>query len=158
MDPRGGGSGSGYTTATLATQTTTAQDEVGPIVLFDGVCNFCEGSVRFVLERDRRAHFRFAALQSEAGRARLRRVGLSADHIEGLVVVDGSRVYTKSGAALRVARGLPGAWPLLWIFYAVPAVLRDAVYDAFATRRYRWFGRRDSCLVPSAEVRARFLD
>ncbi len=143
---------------TVAAPATSEERGEGAIVLFDGVCNFCEGSVRFVLERDAGARFRFAALQSDAGRALLQRVGLAADHLEGLVVVEGDRVYTKSGAALRVARGLPGLWPLLWVFYVVPAVLRDAVYNAFAARRYRWFGRRDSCFVPSAEVRARFLD
>ncbi len=129
-----------------------------PVVLFDGVCNFCEGAVRFVLKRDRAGRFRFAPLQSATGRELLAGFRFPPDWTEGLVVVDSERVYTRSDAALRVARGLPGAWPLLWALRAVPRTLRDFVYDAFAARRYRWFGERSACFVPTPEIRQRFLE
>lgn len=127
------------------------------IVLFDGVCNFCNGTVQFVLRRDPRGNFYFAALQSEAGREILDRFDMPPDKLDSIILIEGRRVYTKSAAALRIARGLRAPWPLLGVFLAVPRALRDACYDAFARRRYRWFGKRDSCMVPTPEMRARFL-
>ena len=127
------------------------------IVLFDGVCNFCNDTVRFLIPRDRTGRLRFAALQSETGREIRRRFGLDPDALETMVVVEGDRCFVKSAAALRIVRRLRGAWPLLAALWIVPRPLRDWAYDRFAERRYRWFGRRDDCLVPTPELRERFL-
>jgi predicted DCC family thiol-disulfide oxidoreductase YuxK len=129
----------------------------GPIVLFDGVCNFCNRSVNFILDRDAHRRFRFAALQSDAGQAVLRQFGLRTDDFDTAVLVERGRAYTKSSAALRIARNLGGWWSLLALLFAIPPFLRDAVYDVLARNRYRWFGKTDSCRVPTPEVRERFL-
>jgi predicted DCC family thiol-disulfide oxidoreductase YuxK len=127
------------------------------ILLFDGECNFCNGVVRFVAPRDRAGAIRFAALQSEAGRAIQRRFGLDPDDLDTVILVEGDRCHRKSDAALRVARRLSAAWPLLAALRVLPRALRDWAYDRFAERRYRWFGRSDACLVPTPELRERFL-
>ena len=128
-----------------------------PIVLFDGVCNFCDASVTWIIERDRKAVFRFAALQSPAGERLQGECGLDATALDTLVLIRAGRVYRKSGAALRILRQLRWPWPLLYGLIAVPAFVRDLVYGWFARRRYRWFGRKDECMVPGSEVRERFL-
>lgn len=128
-----------------------------PVVLFDGVCNLCNASVDFILERDSKSIFRFASLQSEAGQELLRRFRLPTEEHRSLVLVEGDRFFTRSSAALLIARRLDGFWPLLYAFIVVPRFLRDAVYDLFARNRYRWFGRRDTCRVPAPEERGRFL-
>lgn len=130
-----------------------------PLVLFDGVCNVCNGIVRFVIARDAApGRVRFAALQSDAGQALLRRHGLPTDDFESFVFVEGDRAFRRSTAALRLFRLLGFPWSLLWLLVVVPAPVRDAVYDWFARRRYGWFGKRDQCMVPTPDVRARFLD
>lgn len=130
----------------------------GPIVLFDGVCKFCNASVNFLLARDRRGQLRFAALQSPAGQALLARFHLPRDQFASLVLVEGNRCWRRSTAALRIARFLDGPWPLAALLLAVPPFLRDAAYDVLARNRYRWFGQLDSCRVPTPEVRQRFLE
>ena len=129
----------------------------GPIVLFDGLCNLCDASVNWIIARDRRGVFRFAALQSPAGEQLQQAFGLDPNKLDTLVLVEGARVYRKSGAALRVLRRLRWPWPVFLGLIAVPPFIRDFVYDFFARRRYRWFGRKDQCLVPAPEVRDRFL-
>src|SRR4051812_18827908 len=111
----------------------------GPIVLFDGVCKFCNRSVNFILDRDAHKRLRFAPLQSASGQAVLRRFGLRTDDFDTAVVVEHGRAYTKSSAALRIARQLGGWWSLLAVLFAVPPFLRDAAYDVLARNRYRWF-------------------
>jgi len=120
------------------------------VVLFDGACNLCNGAVRFVGGHDRAGRFRFAALQSEAAVELLRgrEPGSTPGEPESLVLVEGAQVYTHSDAALRIARGLDGAWPLLGILVLVPRPVRDAVYRFVARHRYRWFGRAAACPVP----------
>lgn len=127
------------------------------VVLFDGVCNLCNGFVDFALTRDPEGRLRFGSLQSEAGQRALRDAGVDAPELSTLVVVEGGRGYVRSAAALRVLRQLRLPWPLLYAFVVVPRPLRDAVYRFVAARRYRWFGRRDSCRLPSPAERARFL-
>lgn len=127
------------------------------IVLFDGICNFCDASVNWIIARDRRGKFSFAALQSPAGEQLQRTFGLDPNALDTLVLVEGARVYRKSGAALRILRRLRLPWPLLFGLVVVPPFVRDFVYDFFARRRYRWFGRKEECMVPAAEVRDRFL-
>jgi predicted DCC family thiol-disulfide oxidoreductase YuxK len=128
-----------------------------PIVLFDGVCNLCNGTVRFLIERDPRARLRFASLQSGFGRALQERHGLDPDALDTFVVVDGEGVHLRSDAILRLLAGLPAPWRGLAWLRLLPRPLRDALYGVVVRNRYRWFGRRDECLLPTPELRARFL-
>ena len=135
-----------------------ANTEHKRIVLFDGVCNFCNAAVMFIIDRDPREHFAFAPLQSDLGQKLLRERGFTDLNPETVVLVDGERVFCRSTAGLRIAMGMGALWPLLGVLgYLVPRVLRDWLYRAFAKRRYRWFGKADSCRVPTPELRRRFL-
>jgi predicted DCC family thiol-disulfide oxidoreductase YuxK len=133
-------------------------DPSHPVVLFDGTCNLCNASVQFVLRRDPRARFRFAALQSQAAGDLLAAVGWHGPRPDSVALVAAGRVRWKSSAALAIARGLRWPWPLLAVFVVVPRPLRDVVYDFVARRRLRWFGKQEACMVPTKELRARFLD
>lgn len=129
-----------------------------PILLFDGACNLCHSLVQFVLARDPDAEFRFAALQSDAGRALLERFDLPTDDFDTFVLVEGDDHYLRSTAALLVLRRLGLPWSLCYPAIAVPRSLRDRAYGFLAARRYDWFGTRETCLVPSADVERRFLE
>jgi predicted DCC family thiol-disulfide oxidoreductase YuxK len=130
----------------------------GPILFFDGLCNLCNRSVQFVLKHDKTGKFRFASLQGIAGQDLLKKTGLaSGEHFDSFVLMDSGKLYTRSLAALRVLKGLGGAWSLLYAFRFIPAFIRDGLYDWIARNRYRWFGRREECWVPSAKWEARFL-
>ena len=131
----------------------------GPVILFDGVCNLCNRAVVFVLRRDRGGVFRFASLQSAAGRALLEGAGLAPGSLETMVVVVGGRAYVRSDAAIEIARRLPGGWRLVAaLARLVPRPLRDAAYDLVARNRYRLFGRRESCMLPEPGVAERFME
>jgi len=137
----------------------TSTAEAGrPVILFDGVCNLCTGSVRFVIERDSRKQFRFASLQSPVAEKLLGPQRNEADRLESVVLVVGARIYRKSSAALLIVRRLDGLWPLLSVLLAIPRPLRDAVYDWIGRRRYRMFGKRAACWKPQPELADRFLD
>lgn len=127
------------------------------MILFDGVCNFCNSSVQFVIKRDPKRYFRYAPLQSAYGQAELARYGLPVESFGSFVLVEDGKAYTRSTASLRVARKLSGAWPVLYAFIIVPAFLRNMVYEFVAQNRYRWFGKRAQCMIPNAEQRALFL-
>ncbi|MBS1593752.1 MAG: thiol-disulfide oxidoreductase DCC family protein [Bacteroidetes bacterium] len=127
------------------------------LVLFDGVCNLCNASVQFVIRHDPDGRFRFAALQSDVGQEVQQRYGLSGTTFDSFIYLRAGLLYQRSTAALHLMRDLGGAWALLYGFIIVPRPLRDAVYDLVARYRYRWFGRRESCMVPTAELRGRFL-
>jgi len=129
----------------------------GPVLLFDGVCNLCNGLVRFLIPRDPAGRLRYASLQSEAGQALLARAGLPQDP-DTVVLVEGDRAYTKSAAVVRVAELLGWPYRLLRVARLLPRRLRDAGYDVVAANRYDWFGRREQCPVPDDDVRDRFLD
>ena len=130
-----------------------------PVVLFDGVCNVCNRSVNFIIDRDPGAKLRFAALQSDAARRLLEGFARTTpEDPDTIVLVDRSRLYDRSTAMLLIARHMRGAWPLLAAFLVIPRPLRDAVYRWAAARRYRWFGKSDSCRVPTQDLRARFLE
>jgi predicted DCC family thiol-disulfide oxidoreductase YuxK len=129
-----------------------------PVILFDGVCNLCTGSVRFVIARDSRKQFRFASLQSPVAEQLLGAQGRDGDRLESVVLVVGERTYRKSTAALLIARRLGGLWPLLAALLVIPRPLRDAVYGWIGRRRYRLFGKRDVCWQPQPELAERFLD
>lgn len=127
------------------------------LILFDGVCNLCNSSVNFIIDRDPDGYFKFATLQDEAAQPILARYGLSTAYTDSIVLIEDGRCYRQSDAALRIARHLRGAWPLLSHFSVLPRPLRDALYDWIARNRYRWFGQRDTCRIPTPELRARFL-
>jgi predicted DCC family thiol-disulfide oxidoreductase YuxK len=129
-----------------------------PVVLFDGECNLCHRSVQFLLRHDRRKALRFASLQGDYGRRLLARLGQANFTPDSFLLQADGRVYRDSGAALRTLRLLGPPWSLLYALLIVPAPLRDAVYRYIARNRYRWFGRRDTCWMPTPERRARFLD
>lgn len=126
------------------------------IVLFDGVCNLCDAAVTFIIDRDADAVFRFAPLESEIGRRLTQHYGLERE--DTVVLVEDGRCSVRSEAALRIARRLDGAWPFLAVLLIVPAPLRDLVYRFIARHRYRWFGTRDACRVPTPDLRRRFLE
>jgi predicted DCC family thiol-disulfide oxidoreductase YuxK len=128
------------------------------VVLFDGVCNLCNALVRFVIARDPDGHFQFAALTSDAARRLLQAAAVPSPLPDSVVLVDEGRVFTRSDAALRIARRLQFPWRLAYGLTIVPKGLRDRLYDVVARRRYHWFGRRDTCLIPSPAIRRRFLD
>ncbi|MFC5471992.1 thiol-disulfide oxidoreductase DCC family protein [Cohnella suwonensis] len=127
------------------------------IVLIDGVCHFCHGAAKFIIARDPKARFRFASLQSVTGESLLGEGGLSSTSMDTFVLIENGKFYTKSTAALRIARRLAGGWPLLYAGIVVPKFARDAIYGFVAKRRYKWFGREDSCMLPTPDVRGRFL-
>ena len=128
-----------------------------PLILFDGVCNLCNGFVRFVIERDPDARFRFAALQSAAAHRALAGHSLS-DAPDSVVLVEQGRVFTGSTAGLRIVGALPFPWRLAAALLAIPRPLRDWMYRFVARRRYLWFGKREHCMVPTPALRSRFLD
>lgn len=127
-----------------------------PVVLFDGVCNLCNASVNFLIDRDPEATFRFAALQSEVGQRLVAGCDLKGE--DTIVLVDNGRCYIRSAAALQIARRMRGAWPLLGVLLVVPAPLRDIVYRWIARNRYRWFGKQDACRLPTPDLQRRFLE
>ncbi|HZI10916.1 MAG TPA: thiol-disulfide oxidoreductase DCC family protein [Myxococcus sp.] len=139
-------------------ETRSGAGQTGAVILFDGVCNFCNGAVNFIIDRDPSARFRFAALQSTQASAVLAPLGRvpEADPNTFILVEDG-RLYERSTAALRVARRMHGAWKLFYAFIIVPRPIRDAAYSLFARNRYRLFGKADACRMPTPELRARFL-
>jgi len=130
----------------------------GPVILFDGVCNLCNSSVQYVIRHDRDAVFKFASLQSDTGQQLLHKYQLPQNNFNSFVLVEDDKVYTRSGAALRVARKLSGIVKLLYGFIIVPAFLRDAVYNFIARNRYKWFGKKDTCMIPTPALKSRFLN
>jgi predicted DCC family thiol-disulfide oxidoreductase YuxK len=131
--------------------------EVKPIILFDGVCNLCNGAVLFVIRHDKNARFTFVSLQSTFGQEKLKQFGLSSDQLNTIVLLSKGRIFTKSSAALEIARHLDGLWPLFSLFKIVPSRVRDFAYDFIARNRYRWFGKREACMIPTPKLKSRFL-
>jgi len=127
------------------------------IVLFDGVCNFCNNSINFVIKKDKYKTLKFAAMQSTAGVQLLEQYGLPQGKMKSFIFIENGTVYTKSTAALRVCRYLTGAWPLLYGFIIIPPFIRNAVYDYVAKNRYKWFGMQEKCMIPTPAVKAKFL-
>ncbi|MBV8251182.1 MAG: thiol-disulfide oxidoreductase DCC family protein [Chitinophaga sp.] len=127
------------------------------IILFDGVCNFCNASVNFVIRHDRQGYFRFAPLQSAIAADLSQQYGFDTSAQSSFILVENGKVYTKSTAALRVAKKLNFPVRLLYIFMIVPAFIRNGVYSWIARNRYRWFGKKDACMVPTPDIRSRFM-
>lgn len=127
------------------------------VIVFDGVCNFCNAFVDFVIRHDPQGKFKFGTLQSGPAQAILHRLGLSAEDFETFLFLEKGQIFTKSTAALKIAKHLTNPWPLLRIFYLVPRPIRDGLYDFIARRRYQLMGKRETCRVPSAAERERFV-
>lgn len=128
-----------------------------PVILFDGVCNFCNGAVNFVIKRDKKALIQFAPLQSEKGRMFSKQFGFSEEDMKTFLFIEEGKVYTKSAAALKVCRYLGALWPLCYGFMIVPKFIRDGIYNWIAKNRYKWFGKKETCMIPTPEVRTRFI-
>ena len=129
-----------------------------PVILFDGICNFCNSAVNFVIKRDRKKQIVFAPLQSDRGKKLLQQYGLPADDMQSFVFIDKGKAYTRSTAALKVCRYLSPLWPLCYGTIIVPKFIRDGIYNWIAKRRYKWFGVQQECMIPTPEIKARFLD
>lgn len=128
-----------------------------PIILFDGICNLCNGVVQFIINHDPENKFLFASLQSDAGQQLLKQFNLPSENFNSFILVQDNKVYNKSTGALKVARQIKGAWSWLYIFIIIPKFIRDAVYNWIAQNRYKWFGKKDACMLPTPELKARFL-
>ncbi len=127
------------------------------IILFDGVCNLCNNSVDFVISRDPERYFRYASLQSESGAYYVHKFKIDTRKVDSVLLVKNDKIYQKSTAALRIARKLKSPVKLLYVFIVVPPFIRNIVYDFIARNRYRWFGKRETCRLPTNEERDMFL-
>ena len=125
-------------------------------MLFDGVCNFCSDSVNFIIQHDTENKFMFAPLQSEKGIELRAKYGIE-DNIDSIVLIEDDQAFTRSTGALRIAKRLGGIWAAAYVLIIVPRPIRDYFYELFAKYRYRWFGKKDECMLPTPEIRARFL-
>jgi predicted DCC family thiol-disulfide oxidoreductase YuxK len=127
------------------------------VVLFDGVCNLCNSSIDFIITRDRKDRFLVGALQEEAGKKLLSRFEVNPEYLDSLVLIEGDQIFFRSTAALKIAKNLPGLWAWLYGFIVIPEGIRDVVYDWIGRNRYRWFGKKSTCRLPSPEEKAKFL-
>jgi len=127
------------------------------IVLFDGICNLCNGLVRFIIKRDRTGKFKFASLQSAIGQQWLMKFGLAKNEFESFVFMQDDKYYIKSDAALKMLRALGGVWNVFYVFIIIPRPVRDFIYDRIAKSRYKIFGKREVCMIPTPELQERFL-
>ncbi|RNL54631.1 thiol-disulfide oxidoreductase DCC family protein [Pedobacter jejuensis] len=129
-----------------------------PVIFFDGICNLCNTSVQFAVKHDKKNIFKFTALQGEYAKTILPKFNIDSTKLNSILLVDGEKVYTKSSAALRVAKKLNGLLPLLYTFIIIPKFIRDWVYDIVAKNRYKWFGKQESCWMPTPELKNKFYD
>ncbi|HFA49889.1 MAG TPA: thiol-disulfide oxidoreductase DCC family protein [Bacteroidetes bacterium] len=129
-----------------------------PVILFDGVCNFCNDTINSIIKLDKKNVFKFAPLQSEMGQRMLEAYNRSTEDFNSVVLICDGNLYTKSDAALQTFKHLGGPWRYLRIFSVVPRPVRNAVYDFIAKNRYKWFGKKEQCMVPTPDIKARFLD
>ena len=127
------------------------------VILFDGVCNLCNAVVQFIIKKDKKKLFRFASLQSPFGQQVLQQNNLSSSDLNSFILLQNDKLYTKSTGALRVAKQLSGLWPLLYSFILVPPFIRNGVYNWVARNRYKWFGKQESCWLPTPDLKSRFI-
>ena len=132
-------------------------NDSSPILLFDGVCNLCNDFVKQIITRDQKGLVRYASLQSKAGQELLSKMGLVDFSMDTVVLIEGKKMYTKSDVALRIFRYLGGKWSYLYYLSIIPKFIRDSIYDLIARNRYRWFGKREACMLPRPEWEDRFL-
>lgn len=129
------------------------------IILFDGVCNLCNRSIQFIIKRDKKDEFRFTTLQGDLGRQLLQERNIDTAKVDSIILIEpGVAFYTKSTAALKIGDSFGGLWKIVNVLNLIPRQLRDIVYDWIARNRYRWYGKKDACMVPTPELRAKFLD
>lgn len=129
-----------------------------PVILFDGVCNLCNRSVQFIINRDPSGIFRFAPLQSETGKNLLSKFDLPNDKLDSIILVENNEYYLRSTAALKILRRLGTLWKIVYVFMLVPRPVRDYIYDIVARNRYEWYGKRAECMIPSSDIESRFLE
>lgn len=129
-----------------------------PIILFDGICNLCNGAVQFIIRHDSKKQFMFASLQSDEGQKCLGQFNLPKNDLNSFILIDKEKVFTRSSGALRVLKKLNGLWPLLYAFIIIPTFIRDNIYNGVAKNRYKWFGKKAECMIPTSELKARFLN
>ena len=129
-----------------------------PVILFDGVCNFCNAIINFIIRQDKKRIFLYATLQSNAGKRILEESKFPTDIFESFLLLDKGKLYSKSAASLRLYNYLPWYWKWTQLFWIFPKFIRDWVYDIIAKNRYKWFGKREECMVPSSELKERFLE
>lgn len=128
------------------------------IILFDGVCNLCDASVQFIIKHDKKDVFRFVALQSDLGLEIIKYIGIDARNIDSIILYKpGIAYYYKSSAALEIAKELGGFFSLVTLFKIIPEIFRNKIYDYIAKNRYKWYGKKESCMLPTAELKAKFL-
>lgn len=128
------------------------------IILFDGICNLCNGAVQFIVKRDTKDLYRFAAIQSPIGQQLIKERTIDQSKIDSIILIEPTvAYYIKSDAALKIGRSFGGGYKLLSIFSWIPRVLRDGVYDLIAKNRYRWFGKKEACMIPTPEIQSKFL-
>jgi predicted DCC family thiol-disulfide oxidoreductase YuxK len=130
-----------------------------PVILFDGVCNLCTSSVQFIIKRDDTKHFRFASLQSDIAQQLLTEFSFttSSSNLATIVLIERGKLYTQSTAVLKIVKHLNGGWPLLYVFILVPAFIRDSLYNFISQNRYKWFGKKEVCWMPTEDLKERFL-
>jgi len=128
-----------------------------PVILFDGICNLCNGAVQFVIRHDSKAIFKFSALQSDKGQMLLKRYDLPAAVLNSFVLIQNNKAHTRSDAALLVAKQLDGPIKFLYGLIIVPSFLRNSVYNFIAKNRYKWFGKQESCMMPDQSLQKRFI-
>ncbi len=134
-------------------------DKNKKIILFDGVCNLCNSSVQFIIKNDKKDNFRFATLQGEIGQKFISERNIDQQKTDSIILIEpGIAYYTKSSAALKIGKCFGGAWKLLWVFEQLPVSIRDFVYDYIAKNRYKWFGQKNECMIPTPELKSKFLD
>ena len=127
------------------------------IILFDGVCNLCNGAVNFVIKRDPGNVFKFAPLQEKQGALLLKTHAIDIQKLDSIVLIENGNVYIKSSAALRIARKMSNLWPLFFVLLIIPSFIRDGVYDFIAKNRYKWFGKKEQCMIPTLGLKEKFL-
>ncbi len=127
------------------------------IVLFDGVCNFCNSSINTIIKLDKKKYFRFAPLQSEVGQWLMNKHGLDPAKFDSVILVDDNKAYYYSGAILHIARKMGGIYSLAYVFMIIPPFIRNGIYKWIAKNRYKWFGKKDACMIPTPDIRSRFV-
>lgn len=127
------------------------------VILFDGVCNLCNASVNWIIDRDKNNQFKFASLQSEYGQSVIKKFNITGDYMDTVVLQEEEKIYLRSAAALRILKHLGGIYSIAYIFIILPEFVRDFVYNVIAKNRYRWFGKQDACRIPSPDLKAKFL-
>lgn len=134
-------------------------EDTKKIVLFDGVCNLCNRSIQFIIRHDKKDEFRFATLQGDLGKQLVKERHIDTDTVDSIILIEpGVAYYTKSTAALKIGTSFGGAWKLLTILELIPSSLSDIVYDFVARNRYQWYGKKDACMIPTPELKAKFLE